>query len=49
MNRTNPSPGASRDFQGHGLAEVERTPPHALISMGPGYHPHILFIVYHHK
>lgn len=27
MNRTNPSPGASRDFQGHGLAEVERTPP----------------------
>lgn len=26
MNRTNPSPGAIRYSQGHGLAEVKRTP-----------------------
>jgi len=27
MNGTNPSPGASRDFQGHGLTEVKRKTP----------------------
>lgn len=47
MNRTNPSPGASRDSKGHGLAEVKRKTPTAF--NGASILSHILFILYHHK